>query len=234
MIAAVRPPAYFPPLGYTALLAHVDHFVLADTFRYRSKSFHNRSKLRNAQGGHWITIPLFGTVEGAPLLDVDVETGGRWQEKHWRSFLYDYRSTMYFEYYQDPLRSFFDATWTAMADCACRSVALQAELFGLRTTLTRASELDGTPRSVADILEAIGADALAHPADAPPTENVPVSRTPVRYDHPTYRQNFEGFVSGTTALDLLFNYGREAPRRMSRGLVPVEEADQPPDAEAES
>jgi hypothetical protein len=222
MIVAVQPPAYFPPLGYTALLAHVDHFILADTFRYRSESFQNRSKLRNAQGGHWITIPLFGNVEGAFLIDIEIETGGRWREKHWRSFLYDYRSTMYFEYYQDTLRPFFDEKWSMLSHCVCRSVALQAELLGLRTTLTRASDLDGQPDSVPEIVEAVGADALVHPADAPPPEEVPVSQTPVRYEHPSYRQNFEGFVSGTTALDLLFNYGREAPRRMVRGLTSVE------------
>jgi len=230
---AVQPPAYFPPLGYTALLAHVDHFILADTFRYRSESFQDRSKLRNAQGGHWITVPLYGHVEGAPLLDVEIETGGRWREKHWRSFLYDYRSTMYFEYYQETLRPFFDETWMRLSPCVCRSVALQAELFGLRTTLTRASDLDGRPGSVSEIVEAVGADTLVHPADDPPPEEVSVSRTAVRYEHPTYRQNFEGFVPGTTALDLLFNYGREAPRRMVRGVTPVEAPDRPPSEEAE-
>jgi len=223
---AVQPPLYFPPLDYTALLAHVDHFILADTFRYRSKSFQNRSKLRNAQGGHWISIPLFGHPEGAPLDEVEIETGGRWREKHWRSFLYDYRSTMYFEYYQETLRSFFQREWTTLARCVCRSVAVQADLFGLRTELSRASTLEGRPSSVADIVEEVGADVLVHPVEAPPAPCTAASLQPVRYDHPTYRQNFEAFVSGTTALDLLFNYGREAPRRMIRGLetgTPVDE-----------
>jgi hypothetical protein len=217
---AVQPPSYFPPLNYTALLAHVDHFILADTFRYRSESFQNRSKLRNAQGGHWISIPVFGQPDGAPIADVDIETGGRWREKHWRSFLYDYRSTMHFEYFQEPLHAFYETDWTALADCVCRSVALQAELLGLQTDLTRASTLDGGPSSVADVAETVGADVLAHPAGDPPDTDVPADLRPVRYDHPSYRQNFEGFVPGTTALDLLFNYGREAPRRMMRGLSP--------------
>jgi hypothetical protein len=222
---AVQPPAYFPPLGYAALLAHVDHFVLADTFRYCSESFQNRSKLRNAQGGHWITIPLYGRAEGAPIDDVDIETGGRWREKHWRSFLYDYRSTMYFEYYQEAFRPFFETKWSALASCVCRSVVLQAELLGLRTTLTRASALDGRPTTLPEIVEAVGADALAHPVGEAPSAEVSASLHPFRYEHPTYRQNFEGFVPGTTALDLLFNYGREAPRRMHRGLEPLEPRD---------
>ena len=215
---AVQPPAYFPPLAYTALIAHVDHFILADTFRYRSETFQNRSKLRNAQGGHWITIPLFGHPEGAPIESVEIETGGRWREKHWRSFLYDYRSTMYFEYYEEPFRPFFEAEWASLADCVCRSVVLQAELMDLTTPITRASTLDGPPRTLDAILEATTADALALPADQAGPEAPAAAVEAVRYDHPTYRQNFEGFEPGMTALDLLFNYGREAPRRMVRGL----------------
>lgn len=215
---AIQPPAYFPPLAYTALIYHVDHFILADTFRYRSETFQNRSKLRNAQGGHWITIPLFGRPEGAPIHRVEIETGGRWREKHWRSFLYDYRSTMYFEYYEETFRPFFEAKWEGLADCVCRSVALQMELMGLQTPVTRASALDGAPATVDAILEATGADTLAAFADDEVPERPGVSVRTVTYEHPTYRQNFEGFEAGVTALDLLFNYGREAPRRMARGL----------------
>ena len=218
---AVQPPAYFPPLAYTALLYHVDHFVLADTFRYRRQTFQNRSKLRNAQGSHWIRIPLFGRPEGARIHTVDIETGGRWREKHWRSFLYDYRSTMYFEYYADAFRPFFETEWASLAACTCRSVELQAELFGLSTPVTRATDLKGAPTTLASIVAAIGADDVAVPDDQAVPDDLAATVHRVGYDHPTYRQNFEDFEPGMTALDLAFNYGREAPRRMVRGLGPA-------------
>jgi hypothetical protein len=215
---AVQPPAYFPSLAYTALLHHVDHFVLADTFRYRAQSFQNRSKLRNAQGAHWITIPLFGRPEGAPFRTVEIETGGRWREKHWRSFMYDYRTTMYFEFYEDRFHPFFDVEWTNLADCTCRSVEVQAELFGVETPLTRASSLDGAPASLPTVVEAIGADTLLVPSGVEPTMELDARVESFEYDHPEYHQNFEGFEPGVTGMDLLFNYGREAPRILTQGL----------------
>ena len=214
---AIQPPAYFGPLAYTALLHHVDHFILADTFPYRRQTFQNRSKLRNAQGGHWIQIPTFGHPEGAPIHTVDIETGGRWREKHWRSFKYDYSTTMYFDYYKETLRPFFDRTWTQLADCTCRSVEVQAEIFGLGTTLTRASSLDGTPDTRADIAAAVGGDVLVVP-DGETVEGTDVEVQHFDYDHPTYHQNFEGFEPGMTALDLAFNYGREAIRTLAGGI----------------
>lgn len=219
MTLAIRPPAYFPSLHDTALLAHVDHFILADTFRFRHESFHNRSKLRNAPGTHAITIPLFGHAEGAPLHTIEIETKGRWQEKHWRSFLYDYRSTMYFDYYKASLRSFYEQTWTLLADCTCRSIELQAELFGLQTSLTRASTMAGRPDALQAIVEAVGPDALVVPETASLPSNLEVEVHRFAFDHPTYHQNFEGFEPYVTALDLLFNYGPEARRPLMDALT---------------
>jgi len=223
MTLAIRPPTYFPPLYDTALLAHVDHFVLADTFRFRQESFQNRSNLRNAPGAHEITIPLFGKPEGALLQTVEIETKGRWQEKHWRSFLYDYRTTMYFEYYQDPLHAFYEQSWTMLADCTCRSVELQAELFGLRTQLTRASTLEGTPDSLSAIVETLKPETLVVPLQESLPSDVASRVQRVEFDHPTYHQNFDGFEPGVTALDLLFNYGPEARRPLMDAVTRCQE-----------
>ena len=214
---AIQPPAYFPSLAYTALLQHVDHFILADTFPYRRKTFQNRSKLRNAQGWHWIRIPIYGRRDGAPIHTVDIETGGRWREKHWRSFKYDYRSTMYFDYYAETLRPFFEREWTELAPCTCRSVEVQAEIFGLGTTLSRASDLEGAPDTHTGIAAAVDADVIVVPeGEAPDVGNATVQ--PIEYEHPTYHQNFEGFEPGMTAMDLALNYGREAIRILAGGL----------------
>ncbi len=215
---AIRSPAYFPSLSYTALLYHVDHFILADTFRYRGQSFQNRSKLRNAQGTHWITIPIFGQPQGAPFREVEIETKGRWREKHWRSFMYDYRTTMYFEFYEDTFRPFFDVEWDNLADCTCRSVELQAELFGVGTSITRASELEGAPSSMGEILAVLGAETLVVPDDGGLPQNLNATIASFTYEHPEYHQNFEGFIPGVTGMDLLFNYGREAPRLLTQGI----------------
>lgn len=214
----VAPPEYFPPLPYTAFVRYVDHFILADTFRYRGHKFQDCSKLRNAQGAHWITIPLFGRPEGARFHKVEIETGGRWREKHWRSFMYDYRTTMYFEFYEDSFQPFFEVEWTNLAQCCCRSVELQADLFGIDTQLTRASQLKGAPTTLVGIAEVLEADRVVVAASGEVPAGSDLRIETFAYGHPTYRQNFEGFVSGVTAMDLLFNYGREAPRILAQGI----------------
>lgn len=225
-MVAICPPEYFPRLKYLALLQHVDHFVLADTCSYRRQSFQDRSKIRNAQGWHWISIPVFGQPEGAPIREVEIKTKGRWQEKHWRSFLYNYRTTMYFEFFEETLRPFFEQTWEQLSACTCRSVELLAELFETGTTLTRASALPGASDSLEAIVRQVEPDTLVVPAGE--EERVverPVDVCEFTYDHPTYRQNFEGFEPGMTAADLFFNYGPEG-RQILAGGTSVESSAQ--------
>jgi hypothetical protein len=216
-MTAVRPPEYFPRLSYMALVQHVDHFIIADTFPYRRQSFQDRSKLRSPQGWHWISIPIFGKREGAPIGEVEIKTEGRWQEKHWRSFLYNYRTTMYFEFFEASFRPFFDQRWAQLGPCTCRSVEVLADLFGLRTSVTRASSLEGSPSNLQEVLCATEADVLAT-IEKERSCSTEVEVQTFTYDHPTYHQNFEGFKSGLSAADLVFNYGREARRILADGL----------------
>ncbi len=216
---AIRPPAYFPPLADMALMNEVDQFVLADTFRYRRQTYQNRAKLRNPNGWQWITVPLEAYGYSEPIREVAIETGGRWLEKHWRAFQYNYRSTPYFEYFEERVEPFFQREWTRLGNLTCTSVELLHALLDLSTDLVRASMFDGAPGSIGAVLNHLEADELWMPASARPRD-VPASIdvTWVTYQEPTYRQNFEGFEAGMSAADLLFNYGPEAVSIMADGV----------------
>ena len=210
---AIRPPEYFPRCVSLGLLAQVDHFILADTFQYSRQSFQNRSKLRNPNGWQWISIPLAAHQHGRPIRTVEIDTDTRWQEKHWRAFMYNYRSTMYFEYFEEQFAPFFETTWTQLGACTCRSVDVTAALFDLDVTITRASELPGAPDTLAAIHDAVGGGPLLSPSEAAPHDAEVVSDVRVyQFEHPTYRQNFEGFETDMAALDLLFNGGPQSLR----------------------
>ncbi len=218
MTIAIRPPEYFPRLSYLSLAHHADRLIVADTLQYSRQSFQNRAKLRNPDGWQWISVPLEGGQHGRVIKDVAIADRGRWRAKHWRAFMYNYRSTMYFEFFEDRLRPLFDASWSRLADLTCRSVALLADLMDLDTPITRASALPGAPNSVAGIVEAVGAETLLAPPEAAAEDAPAAPHTRVlRYETPTYRQNFEGFVPGMSAADALFNYGPEARRFLTTG-----------------
>lgn len=217
---AVRPPEYFPGLAYTALLAHVDVFVLADTFQYSRQSFQNRARLRNPDGWQWISIPLHGGQHGTAIRAARIDTRARWQKKHWRAFMYNYRSTPYFELYEPTFRPFFEESWETLGAATCASVELIHRLMGLSNQVVRASALPGAPDTLPAIVQAVEADALLSPKHAAAYDAASVDDLAVfHYEEPTYRQNFEGFEPGMTALDVLFNYGPETHRYLEAAEV---------------
>ena len=208
---AIRAPEYFPRLEYAALLLAVDGFVLADTFQYSRQSFQNRTSVRNPQGWQWVSIPLKGRQHGRPICQVEIRQVEAWQKRHWKAFEYNYRSTPYFEYYEEAFAPLFQRRWTHLADLTCATVELIHTMLGQPTTLVRASTLAGRPDSLKDLFDHIGSAPLLVPAVSAPYDAQAVSPLQVfHYDHPRYRQAFDGFEPGLTAFDVLFNYGPEA------------------------
>ena len=218
---AVRPPEYWPRPAFLALMDHVDHFVLADTFQYSRQSYQNRASLRTPDGSQWISVPLRGRQHGRPIHQVEIHGKHRWIRKHWRMLTFNYRATPFFEYYEDHLRPVFDVEWETLADLTSQTVEVTRDLFGITTRLSRASALEFTPgtpgisntsaspSTLEDILNAVGDETLIVPEVASSVDGT-LAASVLGFEEAERRQNFAGFEPGMSALDLLFNYGPAA------------------------
>jgi hypothetical protein len=216
---AIRPPEYFPRLAYAALMMAADRFVLADTFQYSRQSFQNRTRVRNPQGWQWVSVPLKGGQHGKPACDVAIRQVPGWRRSHWRAFTYNYRRSPFFAYYEPQFAPLFERRWTRLADLTCATVLLLHRLLELPTTVLRASDMEGRPGDLRDVLRVSGTAPLLVPGESAAYDAAQVDDLRVlRYEHPRYHQVFEGFEQGMTAFDVLFNYGPEARTIIQEGL----------------
>ncbi len=205
---AVVPPEYFPRLERVALALRAGRLVLADTFQYSRQSFHNRTRLRNPQGWQWISVPLRAHQHGVPIDRAAIGQLRGWQRRHWRAFCYNYRTTPYFEFYEPRLEELFQQEWRTLGELTCATVLLTLQFFEIDVPVVRASELVGRPASMAEIVRVLAANTLLLPEATAPIDRAAAPRVyALRFEEPVYRQHFEGFVPGMTALDLLFNLG---------------------------
>ena len=80
----------------------------------------------------------------------------------------------------------------------------------------QASDLEGCPGSLQEILEAVQASAFVtdRKEDLPLANSLP--STQIHFTDPPYRQHFDGYEPNITVLDLICNYGPEAS-----GYLPV-------------
>lgn len=215
---AVRPPEYFPRLEYFVLMQSVDVFIVADTFQYSRQSFQNRTPIRTPAGRLWLSIPLVGGQHKRRISDVAVagETE-RWQRKHWRSLEFNYRSTPYFEFLEAEISEVLSPGSTGLGQYTVASTFCIRDLLEVRTKVVRASAIAGRPCTVPDIIRALGGDELVVLEDTFEADLDAAPRvTALKPRIQQYRQNFEGFEPGLSALDAVFNVGPVETRKLLR------------------
>src|SRR4051812_6085660 len=99
MRVAIVQPNYLPWRGYFDLIANVDLFVFYDDVPLGTgKKWRNRNRIRTTGGASWITVPLVGGQGAAPLDEVEIALGERWQRRHLGLVRDAYRRTPYPEY----------------------------------------------------------------------------------------------------------------------------------------
>lgn len=161
---------------------------------YPKQTFRNRCSIYGANGPLTLSVPTVRNGERVPMKDQRIANEERWQHLHWRSFEAAYRSSPYFEFFEDQLAPFYQKKYEFLFDfnlelhhLVCNWLNLP--LKGDTTTSYEANLPEGT----VDWREAF-----------PAKGNKAVSNTP------EYIQVFGdryGYISDLSILDLLFNQG---------------------------
>ena len=72
---------------------------------YQKQTFRNRTYIHGANGKLLLTIPVkhLGEIGHQYYQTVEIENSFNWQKQHWKSIQSAYRSSPYFEFYEDNL-----------------------------------------------------------------------------------------------------------------------------------
>jgi len=218
---------YVPWKGFFDLIGQCDEYVIYDSAQYVKRHWHNRNRIKTANGVEWLSIPVVtkGRFE-QPIDQVEIEK--KWADKHWRAIELAYRRAPFFEEFAPAVK-----VWYERADKEARLtdvnlIFLQgiAGLLGLKTRMVRDADYEAqgarTERLLA-IARAAGADRyLSGPSardylDEAMFRAAGVTAEWMSYEgYPEYPQQYGDFEHAVTALDLLFNTGPEASRYLKR------------------
>jgi hypothetical protein len=221
MRIAVIQSCYIPWKGFFDLIGRCDEYVIYDGVQYVKRHWHNRNRIKTANGLEWLTVPVVtkGRFE-QPIDQVEIEKP--WAEKHWRTLELAYNRAPFFEPFAPTVKN-----WYERADSEVRLTDVNdAGLLGLGTRIVRHSAYPAegakTERLVA-IARAAGADRyLSGPSareyfDESLFTAAGITPEWMSYQgYPEYPQLHGGFEHAVTALDLLFNTGPDAPRYLDQ------------------
>lgn len=122
---AIFPLFYLPAVGYFSSLKIYDfHFILEKNEYFPKQTYRNRALICSPNGPLTLTLPVVkGSKTHTSIKDVKVSYDTRWQRLHWLSLQTCYRSSAYFEFYEDEFVSFYEKKYTFLFD-------LNLELMG--------------------------------------------------------------------------------------------------------
>lgn len=211
-------PGYLPWLGFFEQLYRSDIFVVFDDVQFEKGSWRNRNRIKTPQGTIWLTVPVRSKGRGFPLIkDVEINNSVPWQKKHIKTIVQNYGKASFFQEYFAGLESILAQPYRYLIDLNMKLIFWMAEQLGISTTIKMASELGVPGKNVnrlIDMIQALGGNHFYEGAagrnyiDAADFEEAGITLTFQDYQHPVYLQLYGEFISHLSAIDFLFNCGK--------------------------
>lgn len=187
-------PTYLPNIiTYATIVQHNVIWEVCDN--YQKQTYRNRAFICTDQGRFMLNIPIkhVGGLQGRQLYkDVKLDNDYKWQQQHWRTLQTAYRTSPFFEYYEDDLEPLFIQKYDYLLDFNFKAIEIIADClqFNLNSNYSKVYELQ--PQHGFDARFLVDA------------------KKPVSIKQKLYTQVFKDrhdFIENCSVLDLLFNEG---------------------------
>ncbi|CEN36511.1 WbqC family protein [Capnocytophaga cynodegmi] len=145
-------PTYFPSIAQFHLILKYP-CILEVSDNYQKQTLRNRAYIYGANGKQALNLPIkhVGGETGRQLFkDVRVENHFPWQRLHWKSLETAYRTSPFFEYYEDDLLPLFEKKYTFLLDVNMDTI--QTLLACLQTDINfdKTKSYEAEPKQVKD------------------------------------------------------------------------------------
>ena len=190
MVAGVC-PAYLPNIHYMAWVVSQKEIALVTHNPYQKQTFRNRTEIFGANGKLKLTIPIVHSKTKERQIDEEVAIyyENSWQKDHWKSLEAAYRSSPFFEFYEDDFYPFYHQKFEKLMDFNITLIQKVLSLIDAEVKL---------------LLKEKSADEF---------NDLIIAKYEVKKENPHYQQVFQskhGFINNLSILDLLFNLGPQS------------------------
>lgn len=190
-------PTYFPSISHYVAMVNADKVIFEVEDNFQKQTNRNRTYIYGANGIQMLNIPIKhdSNSTGVKFKEAKIEHAFGWQKQHFKSLESAYRTSPYFEYFEDDIRALFEKEYVYMLDLNLEIHNFITDSLGIVVPLTKTIEYDKEVTA--------GVTDFRHLVNGKKDSN----------QFESYVQVFDdkhGFVNNLSILDLLFNEGRHA------------------------
>ena len=188
-------PTYFPSISNFAAMAQADGITFEVHDHFQKQTNRNRTYIYSPNGIQLLNIPIkHSNNRHQAAKEVKIEWAFDWQKQHFKSLEAAYRTSPFFEYYEDKLMPLFTDKPTFLLDLNFRALELVFECLGMPF------DYEVTDEYFHEHIDMKDFRSLAQGKK----DYTVVS------EYPQVFADKHGFISNLSVLDVLFNEGRFA------------------------
>lgn len=196
-------PSYFPNIATFALIVQKSICWEVED-NYQKQTYRNRCHICTDLGKHMLSIPIqhVGGRQGRQKYqDVLVDNSYKWQRQHWRTLQTAYRTSPFFEFYEDDIAPLYQERFESLLAFNLQTIATVCECLQIDMPMEKTSKFELALGGMRDARFMVNAKRF------PKVEQEP------------YNQVFgdrHEFIGNISVLDLLFNEGTNAQNYLAR------------------
>lgn len=188
-------PGYFPSISHFVAMAQSDLVTFEMDDNFQKQTNRNRMYIYSPNGIQLLNIPVkHSKTAHQKTKDIQLETAFDWQKQHFKSLEAAYRSSPFFEYFEDDIVPIFEKKHKFLMDLNLQTMEIVSKCLRFEFDYNETTEYFHNVEDKTDLRHLIN------------------GKKDTSIFEP-YTQVFEeknGFLNNLSILDLLFNEGRHA------------------------
>lgn len=188
-------PSYFPSISHFVAIAKADIVTFEMEDNFQKQTNRNRMYIYSPNGIQLLNVPIKHTKEAHQRTkDVKLETAFDWQKQHFKSLEAAYRTSPFFEYFEDDIAPIFQKKHTFLMDLNLETMSIVSKCLRLEFDYTETDEYFHEVNDKVDFRNLINGK----------------KDTSVFEPFTQVFGEKHGYLNNLSILDLLFNEGRYA------------------------
>jgi hypothetical protein len=202
---AVLSTAYMGPVQYFTKFILYPKVFIEQHETYLKQSYRNRCYIYGTNGIIKLTIPVKKVIS-SKTKDILIDYDTNWQRIHWNSIVSAYRSSPFFEFYEDDLGNFYSKREKSLLDFNQKILLLLFDFLEIKTKISLTESFHRKYEHIMDFRQCINPKKRLAGKDS-------------RFVSVSYNQVFiekHGFIPNLSIIDLLFNEGSDARKILAK------------------
>lgn len=197
-------PAYFGPVSQFVAMLNAEELIFENEDNYQKQTYRNRMYIYGANGKLLLNIPIKHTGNKSghqKYRDIKIENDFPWQKQHWKSLETVYRTSPFFEFYEDEFYPLYHKKFEFLMDFNYHSLQLTLDCLQLDLEYRKTTEYFREPENMTNGRSLIEAKNRSPRALEPYFQ--------------VFQEKF-GFMNDLSVVDLIFNEGPNALNYLER------------------